>query len=157
MVLGLPKAKMKYPFARSAVAAVTLGVASVAAFQYPDCANGPLADTTVCDTEASPRDRAAALVALMKTSEKLVNLVDLSPGVPRIGLPPYEWWSEALHGVALSPGTSFAFQGDEFRYATSFPSPITLSAAFDDDLIYRIASVISTEARAIRAGVEDRR
>jgi beta-D-xylosidase 4 len=71
-----------------------------------------------------------------------------APGVPRLGLPAYEWWSEALHGVASSPGTSFARGGGEFSYATSFAQPILTAAAFDDDAVEEIASVISTEARA---------
>ena len=53
--------------------------------------------------------------------------------------------------MALSPGVSFNTAGDpdaEFAYATSFASPILLSAAFDDDLVKEVATVISTEARA---------
>jgi beta-D-xylosidase 4 len=57
-----------------------------------------------------------------------------------------------LHGVALSPGVSFANPGDDYSYATSFPQPILMSAAFDDDLIYDVATVISTEARAFSNG-----
>lgn len=54
---------------------------------------------------------------------------------------------EALHGVAASPGVSFNQSGD-FSYATSFPQPILMGAAFDDQLIRAVATVISTEARA---------
>ena len=78
-------------------------------------------------------------------------------GSSRLGLPPYEWWSEALHGVAASPGVSFASQGN-YSYATSFANPILLAAAFDDDLIEKIGTVVSTEARAFsnvgRAGLD---
>jgi xylan 1,4-beta-xylosidase len=79
--------------------------------------------------------------------------------VPRLGLPPYQWWSEALHGVASSPGVTFnPDSGAEFQHATSFPQPITLGAAFDDALIHAVASVVSTEARAFsnagRAGLD---
>jgi len=53
------------------------GFISVAdGFQFPDCARGPLANTTVCDIKATPSDRAAALVRLMNTTEKLNNLVE---------------------------------------------------------------------------------
>ncbi|AEO70559.1 glycoside hydrolase family 3 protein [Thermothielavioides terrestris NRRL 8126] len=116
--------------------------------------NGPLANNTVCDTTASPPKRAAALVEAMNITEKLANLVEYvmarssSKGAPRLGLPPYEWWSEALHGVAASPGVSFNWSGGPFSYATSFANPITLSAAFDDELVQKVADVISTEARA---------
>ncbi|THV04770.1 beta-xylosidase [Dendrothele bispora CBS 962.96] len=116
---------------------------------FPDCANGPLASNLVCDTTASPMDRARALVANFTIEEKINNTVNMSPGVPRLGLPPYNWWSEALHGVASSPGVTF---DNTFRFATSFPSPITLGAAFDDPLINQVATVISTEARAFGNG-----
>lgn len=53
----------------------------------------------------------------------------------------------ALHGVASSPGVHFADTGD-FSYATSFPQPILMGAAFDDELIEAVATVVSTEARA---------
>jgi beta-D-xylosidase 4 len=76
-----------------------------------------------------------------------------STGAERIGLPPYEWWSEGLHGVAASPGVTFNRTGSPFSYATSFANAITIAAAFDDDLVHEIATVISTEARAfINAG-----
>ncbi|KAH8905815.1 glycoside hydrolase family 3 protein [Coniochaeta sp. PMI_546] len=137
---------------------VTTSLPLASATIYPDCTNGPLAKTVVCDPKASPPDRAAALVKAMNISEKLVNLVDESKGAARIGLPAYEWWSEALHGVAGSPGVAFAYNGTEYRAATSFANPITMSAAFDDDLIFNVASTISTEARAFsnagRAGLD---
>ncbi|KAH8205109.1 hypothetical protein TruAng_000674 [Truncatella angustata] len=81
----------------------------------------------------------------MSSSEKLANLVSKSPGVSRLGLPAYNWWSEALHGVAGAPGVSF---GGDFNKATSFPMPILMAAAFDDDLIEKVGVVIGTEARA---------
>ncbi len=79
------------------------------------------------------------LVAAFTTEEKVANTGDKSPGVPRLGLPPYEWWSEALHGVARSPGVHFATGGGEFGYATSFPQPINLGATWDLDLVKGIA------------------
>ncbi len=51
-------------------------VNGVLGFQYPDCINGPLATNAVCDTKASPPDRAAALVKAMNITEKLSNLVE---------------------------------------------------------------------------------
>jgi beta-D-xylosidase 4 len=71
----------------------------------------------------------------------------------------YEWplTSHGQHGVASSPGVTFADSGD-FSYATSFPAPILMSAAFDDAMIKEVATVISTEARAFnnagRAGLD---
>ncbi|KAM7194044.1 putative exo-1,4-beta-xylosidase bxlB [Naviculisporaceae sp. PSN 640] len=134
------------------------GAQGVNGFEFPDCVSGPLAKNTVCDTTASPSDRAAALVKALTTSEKLVNLVDNSKGAPRLGLPPYQWWNEALHGVAASPGVSFNRSGGPFSYATSFANAITLASAFDDDLVLKVGEAISTEARAFihagRAGLE---
>ncbi|KAJ7644322.1 glycoside hydrolase family 3 protein [Roridomyces roridus] len=125
--------------------------------QFPDCVNGPLANTTVCDTSATPTARAKALVAMFTTAEMISNTDNGTPGVPRLGLPPYQWWSEALHGVAGSPGVFFASSGN-FSSATSFPGPILMSAAFDDELIKEVATVVSTEARAFdnagRAGLD---
>ncbi|KAI0881476.1 glycoside hydrolase family 3 protein [Annulohypoxylon maeteangense] len=116
---------------------------------FPDCVGGPEILTTnlVCDTSASPSERAAALIGAWNITEKLANLVDKSLGAPRLGLDAYDWWNEALHGVGWSPGVAFAPSG-EFSHATSFASPILLSAAFDDDLVHAVADAISTEARA---------
>ncbi|KAF2868570.1 beta-xylosidase [Massariosphaeria phaeospora] len=115
----------------------------------PDCANGPLKLNRICDVNASPPERAAALVAAMQTSEKLDNLMSKSKGVSRLGLPAYNWWGEALHGVAGAPGIDF---DAPFTNATSFPMPLQMSAAFDDDLIFRIADIIGNEARAFGNG-----
>lgn len=65
----------------------------------------------------------------------------------RLGLPAYNWWSEALYGVAYAPGTAFA-DSPPFDAATSFPMPVLLAASFDDELIERVGEVIGTEARA---------
>jgi len=89
---------------------------------------------------------------LFTLSEKINNTQNASPGVPRLGLPTYEWWNEALHGIASSPGVSFAEFGDDYSYATSFPQPILMGAAFDDGLIRAVATIVSTEARAFNNG-----
>ncbi|KAK4236495.1 putative exo-1,4-beta-xylosidase bxlB [Achaetomium macrosporum] len=115
---------------------------------YPDCINGPLAKHKVCDRTLSPAQRAAALVAAMTNEEKLQNLVSNSKGASRLGLPAYNWWSEALHGVAYAPGTQFRKGQGSFNSSTSFPMPLLMAAAFDDDLIERIGRVIGIEGRA---------
>ncbi|KAJ7043883.1 beta-xylosidase [Mycena alexandri] len=139
------------------IAAALACAPQVHAYAFPDCVNGPLANTTVCNTSASPTTRAKALIAMFTTSELISNTDNGSPGVARLGLPAYNWWSEALHGVAESPGVSFAPSGD-FSFATSFPGPILMGAAFDDEMIKAVATVISTEARAFnnvgRAGLD---
>ncbi|KAK4174536.1 family 3 putative glycoside hydrolase [Triangularia setosa] len=117
-------------------------------FKSPDCISGPLKNSLICDTTASPPARAAALVQALNITEKLGNLVDMSHGAERLGLPSYAWWNEALHGVAASPGVSFNQTGGAFSHATSFANTITLAAAFDNDLVFEVADTISTEARA---------
>ncbi|KAI6376688.1 hypothetical protein MCOR32_004988 [Pyricularia oryzae] len=115
---------------------------------YPDCVNGPLSTNNVCDRTLSPRERAAALVEALSIEEKLQNLVSKSQGAPRIGLPAYNWWSEALHGVAYAPGTYFPQGNVEFNSSTSYPMPLLMAAAFDDNLIEKIGTAIGIEARA---------
>ncbi|KAJ9131735.1 glycoside hydrolase family 3 protein [Pleurostoma richardsiae] len=124
---------------------------------FPDCVSGPLANNGVCDASLDPLTRARALIGEFTVGEKLNNTGSTSRGIPRLGVPPYTWWQEALHGVALSPGVNFSAAGD-YSYATSFPQPILMGAAFDDDLIQAVATVISTEARSFsnvgRAGLD---
>ena len=113
------------------------------------CSLSPLCATKVCDASLSIAERVEGLVSSLTLEEKVSNLVDSAAGALRLGLLPYEWWSEALHGIADSPGVSFnSPNGSEFSYATSFPMPILMSAAFDDPLINAVASVVGKEARA---------
>ncbi|KAL4768431.1 Exo-1,4-beta-xylosidase bxlB [Aspergillus nidulans var. acristatus] len=114
---------------------------------YPDCTTGPLSELPICDTSLSPLERAKSLVSALTLEEKINNTGHEAAGSSRLGLPAYNWWNEALHGVAEKHGVSFEESGD-FSYATSFPAPIVLGAAFNDALIRRVAEVISTEARA---------
>ena len=72
----------------------------------------------------------------MTLEEKASQLVNQARATPRLQVPAYDWWSEALHGVA-NAGT-----------ATVFPEPIGLAATFDVPLIHDMAVAISTEARA---------
>lgn len=82
------------------------------------------------------RKLAKELVSKMTLDEKASQLRYDAPAIPRLGIPAYNWWNEALHGVARA-GT-----------ATVFPQAIGLAAAFDEELQEQIADVISTEARA---------
>jgi beta-glucosidase len=76
------------------------------------------------------------LISRMTLEEKASQLVNQARAIPRLDVPAYDWWSEALHGVARA-GT-----------ATVFPEPIGLAATFDVPLIHDMAIVIGTEARA---------
>lgn len=113
-----------------------------------DCSNSPLSSESVCDTSLSHEARASSLVSLMTLEEKTYQLIDASTGSIRLGILPHEWWNEALHGVAGSPGVIFSSSGGEWSYASSFPQPINLGASFDDPMVASIASIIGQEARA---------
>src|SRR4029078_11798385 len=80
--------------------------------------------------------RAQDLVHRMAVSEKTRRTMPGAPAIPRLGVPAYEWWNEALHGVARA------------GRATVFPQAIALAATFEDKLVKRVADVISDEGRA---------
>lgn len=82
------------------------------------------------------RKRAEELVAQMTIEERASQLRYDSPAIPRLGVPEYNWWNEALHGVARG-GT-----------ATSFPQAIGMAASFDPELMRKVGEVISEEGRA---------
>jgi beta-glucosidase len=88
------------------------------------------------------------LISRMTLEEKASQVVNQARAIPRLQIPAYDWWSEALHGVA-NAGT-----------ATVFPEPVGLAATFDAPLIHEMAVVIGTEARAkhnqaVRSGRRD--
>jgi beta-D-xylosidase 4 len=114
----------------------------------PACQTSPLCSQPICDTSLSISERVSSLVKSLTLEEKIVNLVDAAAGASRIGLPSYEWWNEATHGLAGSTGVQFTPNTFNFSYATSFPSPITSAAAFDDELIRKIGEVVGVEGRA---------
>nr|pir xylan 1,4-beta-xylosidase (EC 3.2.1.37) - Talaromyces emersonii [Rasamsonia emersonii]AAL32053.2 beta-xylosidase [Rasamsonia emersonii] len=111
---------------------------------FPDCENGPLSTNLVCNTSADPWARAEALVSLFTLEELINNTQNTAPGVPRLGLPQYQVWNEALHGLDRA---NFSDSG-EYSWATSFPMPILSMASFNRTLINQIASIIATQARA---------
>ena len=82
------------------------------------------------------RKRAEELVAQMTLEEKVSQTLYNAPAIERLGIPAYNWWNEALHGVARA-GT-----------ATVFPQAIGVAAAFDEDLVGEMAKVIAEEGRA---------
>ncbi|OKL55982.1 putative exo-1,4-beta-xylosidase xlnD [Talaromyces atroroseus] len=112
---------------------------------FPDCDNGPLKNKLVCSSSADYVERAEALVSLFTLEELINNTQNSGPGVPRLGLPPYQVWSEALHGLDRA---NVATSGDKWTWATSFPMPILSTAALNRTLINQIASIIATQARA---------
>lgn len=98
----------------------------------------------------APREaRVEDLLQRMTLEEKLTQLLHHAAAIPRLGIPEYDWWSEALHGVARN------------GWATVFPEPIGLAATFDADLLRRVGSAVGDEVRAkhhaaVRAGQHNR-
>jgi beta-glucosidase len=76
------------------------------------------------------------LISRMTLQEKADQLLYTAPAIPRLGIPQYNWWNEALHGVARS------------GYATVFPQSITIANSWDERLMFNVANAISDEARA---------
>ncbi len=90
------------------------------------------------DPALPPQERAADLVHRMTLQEKVSQLVNSARAIPRLGVPAYNWWSEALHGVMVN-GT------------TEFPEPIGLGATFDAPGIHEMARDIAIEGRIVHA------
>ena len=82
------------------------------------------------------RRTAKQLVSQMTAEEKMSQLLFESPAIERLGIPAYNWWNEACHGVARA------------GVATVFPQSIGMAASFDAPLLYRIAAAIADEGRA---------
>lgn len=87
-------------------------------------------------TREEARRRAASLVDMMTLEEKASQLRFDSPAIERLSIPAYNWWNEALHGVARA------------GQATVFPQAIAMAATFDDELVRKVGEIVSTEARA---------
>ncbi len=88
------------------------------------------------DPSLPTQQRVDDLVSRMTLDEKVAQLINTTPAIPRLGVPAYDYWSEGLHGIARS------------GYATMFPQAIGMAATWDAPLINQISTVISTEARA---------
>lgn len=80
--------------------------------------------------------RVSDLVSRMTLEEKIFQMQNSAPAIPRLDIPKYDWWNEALHGVARA------------GVATVFPQAIGMAATFNEKLVFQTADVISTEARA---------
>ena len=88
------------------------------------------------NTNLSPQERAHDLVGRMTLDEKASQLEDWATAIPRLGIPDYQTWNEALHGVARA------------GYSTVFPQAIGMSATWDRRMVHSMGNVISSEARA---------
>lgn len=112
----------------------------LAAISIPTCAQVPPGcsgqSCRYLNPLLSPAERAKDIVARMSLEEEVSQTLNQATAIPRLGVPDYEWWSEALHGVARN------------GIATNFPQSIGLAATFDVALMRRVADVIGDEGRA---------
>jgi beta-glucosidase len=90
-------------------------------------------------SRAKADEAATALVAQLTLQEKVDQLLNTAPAIPRLGIPAYNWWTESLHGAIGEVPT------------TNFPEPIGLAATFDAPLLQEVAGAISVEVRALHA------
>ncbi|XP_010422951.1 PREDICTED: beta-D-xylosidase 3 isoform X2 [Camelina sativa] len=109
--------------------------------------NPSLAALGFCNTGLKIKARVTDLVGRLTLEEKIGFLGSKAVGVSRLGIPAYNWWSEALHGVSYIGGGS-GFSG-QVHGATSFPQVILTAASFNVSLFQAIGKVVSTEARAM--------
>ncbi len=98
--------------------------------------NAQYTDFEYLNPNLPTEERVDILVSQMTVQEKIDQLVYTAPAIPRLGVPEYNWWNECLHGVARA------------GYATVFPQSITIAGSWDKDLMHRVATTISDEARA---------
>ena len=105
--------------------AISTGTFCQTTYQYPFQNPGLSVDERVHD-----------LVSRMTLDEKVTQFFNHADAIPRLGVPAYDYWNECLHGVARA------------GKATVFPQAIGMAATFDEDLIFRVATAISDEARA---------
>ncbi|GGY86601.1 glucan 1,4-alpha-glucosidase [Cellvibrio zantedeschiae] len=111
-------------------------VCSLFGIQAIACETQPNQPAIYKNPDCSFEARADDLLARMTLEEKISQMMNAAPAIPRLQIPAYEWWNEALHGVARAGA------------ATVFPQAIGLAASFDTHLMGDVASVISDEARA---------
>jgi beta-glucosidase len=105
-------------------------------FVWPLTVHAQRATPAYLDQSLTFEARAKDLVSRMTLEEKVAQMNDVAPAISRLNVPEYNWWNEALHGVARS------------GLATVFPQAIGLAATWNDSLMLRVATVISDEARA---------
>jgi beta-glucosidase len=117
-------------FGKSSFAVLAISIALFAgSVASQDSSNLPYMNPTL-----QPEERAFDLVQRMTLEEKASQLVNQARAIPRLKVPAYDWWSEALHGVAVN-GT------------TEFPEPVGLAATFDTPRIHEMATAIAIEGR----------
>ena len=86
--------------------------------------------------ELSPRERAEDLLGRLTLEEKATLMLDVSDAIPRLGIKKFNWWSEALHGIA------------NMGNVTVYPEPIGMASSFNDEMVYAVFDEVSDEGRA---------
>ncbi|MBE6301069.1 MAG: glycosyl hydrolase [Parabacteroides distasonis] len=109
------------------VAALTLLLSASCAEKY---------DYPFQNPELPVDERVDDLIGRLTLEEKVAQMMNVTPAIERLGIPEYDWWNEALHGVARA------------GQATVFPQAIAMAATFDDAALYETFSMVSDEARA---------
>ena len=122
---------MKNPVFKYVVIALLLFISNFAHGQENEATKYPFNDPAL-----SIEDRIDDLINRLTLEEKAWQMMHNSPAVERLGIPEYNWWNEALHGIGRS------------GVATVFPQAIGMGATFDKELILEVATAISDEARA---------
>lgn len=139
-VLFRPAMFKREMLARSVILVVIVGMLAIGSQALAQSAGGGTAagaeKMAFRNESLSFEARATDIVKRLTLDEKVQQMKDVAPAVPRLGIPAYQWWNEALHGVARS------------GLATVFPQAIGMAATWDDALMFRTASTISDEARA---------
>ncbi len=88
------------------------------------------------NAQLTPSQRADDLLSRLTLEEKISLMMDVSPAIKRLGIPQFQWWNEALHGVGRN------------GYATVFPITMAMAASWDDALLHQVFTAVSDEARA---------
>ncbi|KAF2337771.1 glycoside hydrolase family 3 C-terminal domain-containing protein [Flavobacterium nitrogenifigens] len=90
------------------------------------------------NTDLTFEERVENLVGQLTLEEKVAQMLNAAPAIPRLGIPAYDWWNETLHGVARTP----------FK-TTVFPQAIAMAATFDKNSLFKMADYSALEGRAI--------
>ena len=99
------------------------------------CATTTYAQLPYQNTSLSAAERADDLLGRLTLEEKVSLMMDTSPAIERLGIPQFQWWNEALHGVGRN------------GFATVFPITMGMAASWDDQLLHRVFTAVSDEAR----------
>src|ERR1035441_2578392 len=134
--LSISVRRKSTPTASKPARRMALAVAAMPCFALPLLAQASAGPDSYLNPALPVAQRVDDLVSRMTLDEKISQMQNEAPAIPRLHIAEYNWWNEGLHGVTRS------------GYATVFPQAIGLAATWDTWLVNRVADTISTEARA---------